>query len=323
MTQAQANGKISAVESEVRVWIADPRRDLATLKAGLRDLGLDVMSDDYQFQSLTEVEAVRWADVVLLATSSDFLDPETALLVGIALGAQRPVLFVGPVPVRSPALTTLAHTLIEPIAIEAIAFQVRTLGGKAAERRARREANAAKLRAQRDAKTESGHYGGWHRYQVNAIDSTLEKSESVRQLGESNLESDILRGLANDAGVTSLGGDSWATKHKSVDRTSIVDVLAWVDGAAPFNPVPIEIKARKSRDAVNQVFSVLSATGATIGALIVGETTDDLPLVEERDGRVVVTMSAASVVGPGMPFSRVVRDIRNRLAHGTGPRGEV
>ncbi|MFB7844057.1 hypothetical protein [Microbacterium sp. NPDC056052] len=304
---------IRAVESQVRIWIADADGRVTGLARELRDLGFAVEGDQGNIGSRTETEAARWCDVVLLATSSESLDPELALLAGLALGAQRPLVFVGPVPVRAPALAALAHTLIEPLSTEAIAFQIQALGAKTADRRARRGELAAQ-------KVETGP----PRYAADATDPTIEKVAQARQIESSEFESTMLRALARDRGIASLGGDSWATKHVTGGRASVVDALAWVDGAAPFNPIPVEFKARASRAAVEQVFSILAASGATIGVLVVGEARGlDDPQVDERDGRFLITISADSLSRESALFSRWVRAIRNDLAHGRRVRGEI
>jgi len=301
------------VESQVRVWIANSGGRTTTLARELRELGFATEGGEGDFLAQTESEAARWSDVVLLPTRSESLDPELALIAGLALGANRPLVFLGPVPIRAPSLAAHTHTLIEPLSTAAIAFQMQALGAKAAERRARREELASK-------KLNTGS----PRYVANAADPTIAKAAQARQIETSAFDSVVLRALAADSGVTSLGGDSWATKHVSGGRASIIDALAWVDGAAPFNPIPVEFKSRASRGAIDQVFSILAASGATLGALIVGEPSGlNDPQVDERDGRFLITMSADSISRDSSLFSRWVRAVRNDLAHGRRVRGEI
>lgn len=313
MSFQRKDGIIGCVESQVRVWIATSDGRTPTLARELRERGFAIEGGQGEFLARTEAEVARWCDVVLLATSSESLDPEAALLVGLALGARRPLVFFGPVPIRAPSLAAQAHTLIEPLSTDAIAFQIRALGAKTADRRARREELGAKKLATRSP-----------RYVADATDPTMVKAAQARQIESSEFESTVLRALAADTGVTSLGGDSWAARHVTGGRSSIVDALAWVDGAAPFNPIPVEFKVRASPAAIDQVFSILAASGATIGALVIGESSGlNDPQVDERDGRYLITISADSISRESSLFSRWIRTVRNDLAHGRRVRGEI
>lgn len=236
-----------------------------------------------------------------------------ALLAGIALGANRPLVFVGPIPVRSPSLAARTHTLIEPIPVAAIGFQLQTLGAKAADRRARREEVASRKASI-----------SVPQFLSDAYDQTPQKLEQARRIEASSLESLVLEALAKDPGVTTLGGESATARNMHGRRDLMIDALVWVDGAAPFNPIPVEVKFHPSRAAHEQAFSVLAASGSALGVLIVGDTAaTGEPQVDERDGRFLITLSAQSILRQSSLFSRWVRAVRNEIAHGGRPLGEI
>lgn len=294
--------------------MAGPPLEAQQLGQALRDCGLDVEGDRDESNHKPEAEAARWADVIVIVTSGGHLDSATALLAGIAFGAHRPLLFITDTPVESPALATLSSSLPPSAPVAAIAFQVETLGTQSARRRSRRQEVAA-------SKTENND----SRPQV--ADSTVSSAQPAKSSGfspSSVLEARAFELLDADPGVRSLVGESIPTGGGSIVSTRLVDLLVWVDGAAPFNPVPVEVKTSRTSRAVEQVFSYLHASGGSIGVLVTDDQDESsAPSLEERDGALVLTLTLAMLASRTGEFSRMVRSARNTLAHGTGNRGEI
>jgi len=275
---------------------------------------LDVEGDRDESIQRPEAEAARWADVIVLMTSGGDLDSATALLAGIAIGAHRPLLFITDTPVESPALATLSTSLSPSVPVDAIAFQVETLGTQAARRRSKRQDVAASKLTRNDSLP-------------RVADSTVSSSQPAKNSGftpASVLEARVFEVLDADPGVRSLVGEPMSRGRSSNETRRLVDLLVWVDGAAPFNPVPVEVKSRRSSRGIEQVFSYLHASGGSIGVLV----TDDQdqfsdPRMEEKDGAFVLTLSLATLASRSSEFSRMVRSARNLLVHGTSSRGEI
>jgi hypothetical protein len=252
--------------------------------------------------------------VIVIMTSGGDLDSATALLAGIAIGAHRPLLFIAEKPVESPALATLSSWLSPSVPVDAIAFQIQTLGTQAARRRSKRQALAASKSTHNDSRP-------------LVSDSLVSNSPPVKNSGfspASVLEARVFEVLDADPGVRSLAGESIAPGRRPNEATSLVDLLVWVDGAAPFNPVPVEVKSRRNSHGIEQVFSYLHASGGSIGVLVTDdEDQSSAPIMKEKDGALVIVITVAALAGQTGEFSRMVRGARNVLAHGTGSRGEI
>lgn len=298
--------------AQVRVWVAGPPLEAQQLGQGLRDRGLDVEGDRDESNYRPEAEAARWADVIVIMTSGGDLDSAAALLAGIALGARRPLLFIADTPVESPALATLSSWLSPAAPVDAIAFQIQTLGTQAAVRRSKRQALAESKSTHNDSRPRV----------ADSMVSPPEKNSGFSPA--SLLEARVFEALDADPGVRSLAGESIAPGRRPTEAASLVDLLVWVDGAAPFNPVPVEIKSRRNSHGIEQVFSYLHASGGSIGVLVTDdEDQSSAPIMEEKDGALVIVITVAALAGQTGEFSRMVRGARNVLAHGTGSRGEI
>jgi hypothetical protein len=93
-------------------------------------------------------------------------------------------------------------------------------------------------------------------------------------------------------------------------RQALTDFLVWLDGAQPFNPIPIEVKGSSSPRAFEQVFGFLDASRSVLGVLITDE--EARPQAVERDGRIVVALPRQN-----MPeLVELIRAARNALVHG-------
>lgn len=290
-----------------RVWVSGVDDLSNRVIIELLESGFAVESPAHGSTPSPETDAIRWADVVVIPTAGDELDSSQSFVLGAAAGIGRPVLFVGPRVVRFPVFAASNFTLLEPFEREALAFQIESLARKRAAARERRLARASEPR----------------REELAAPPLRPKKTAREELHFDSRLERDIYNTLLLDPGVTSLSKEETALVVSDPSRRVRVDFLMWVDGAAPFNPVPVEVSASALRGVhIERLFAVLEASNSFLGVLVVtgGDNSTQSEFLD-ANGRLVIVASAAAI--SRSPMSALIRKARNKLVHGTVSRGEL
>lgn len=292
------------MSNRVRVWVVG--NDERTLKISrfLGDQGFatDITSADTR--GMTEADIARWADVTLLIADGESLDAAQAVTLGLALGARRPVVFLSPSEVRFPVIASRSFTLTEPVQMSALAFQLDTLGRKRAKgRSSRAERNTAE---EGPAENRGDNFGE----PQEGFDSLLERRvfESLRR------DPSISRLIRESPRATLTGTPS-----------PVPDFLVWVEGAASFNPLPLEVTGGQDRRRVmTRLFTAMEASNARL-AIVIAEGGGPRPteFVEIEKGKAILWIDSGLLESPGWSLSNRVRVARNRLLHSAGDRGNV
>lgn len=235
-----------------------------------------------------ETGAVRWADVVLMSTSGRELNSSLALLYGIAFALGRPVIFLGPEVVTYPALAAISGTLLWPAPKDALGFQLEVLGEQRAERRRKR---------QRLERAPSG---------PSRVEKKTERIDHIGPL-DSLLEVRVLETLRQDLAISHISRDS------SV-QPAAADFLVWLEGAEPFNPIPIEVKGQWSHSAEEQLLRMMAAASSPIGVIVADHIAE--PGVAWHQHRAVVRIALEALSADSNNLTRLVREARNRLIQG-------
>ncbi|WP_412872325.1 hypothetical protein [Curtobacterium flaccumfaciens] len=229
---------------------------------------------------------------------------DQSLLFGLALGSKTPVLFVGPVPVTSPALAANSYTIVDPVPIEAVEFQVSTLGGARAERR-----SVAKARTSlRPAEPDSPRI---NRRDVNTSDLNF----------LSLSEQEVFQALSLDPDVISIRRETQRAVLSSPGRSYVPDFLIWIDGAEPFNPIPVEVGNQDVVPSMDRLVEAMLASQAKVGILINPEAPSKPYVHEPKSGLAVIQVGVVHPAGQDASLGRAVREARNHLVHGGEFRG--
>jgi hypothetical protein len=291
------------MDTHVRVWVTGLSPRSQSIAEGLLSLGHEVEAPTVAASQRDEASAAQWADVVLIIADKDSLTPDQALLFGLAQGAKKPVLFVGPISVVSPALAANSYTLIAPVSVEAIGFQVSTLGAA----RATRRSQAAQRSSSKTTNREPVSHG-------RRIERTSGLSFS------SLLEERVYEALSLDPDVLSIKREPRMQSDHS-GRSFVPDFLVWVNGAEPFNPIPVEVGGRGVATSTKRLVDAMVASNLKVGLLIHPDAAPQPRVQEPLSGLAVVQVGKVAAPGTGLPLSRAVREARNFLVHGGEPRG--
>lgn len=278
----------------MRVWVSGDTDRVLPIVRGLISQQIDARSGLDEIADLGEAGAIRWADVVVVTTRGPDLSTAEAFIAGVAVGAQRPLVFLGPMSVQASGLPAATHTLLEPIPSEALAFQLDALGRKLANKRRPRQKTDQRTRALQHKPVSVSRQGELHSDLERRVYEQLVSIESV---------SEVVLGSAEQS-LLSAG-----------DNLMLTDFMIWMDSAQPFNPIPVEAKGTSNPRAFDQIFRFLAASRSMLGVLI----TDDQapPQTVERDGRIVVAISLQDVPR----LVELIRAARNALVHGNPQRG--
>lgn len=296
----------------VRVWVSGIDSQTARLVSDLRERDFSVASPESTVGFSDESDAIRWADVVVIAARGEELNSEQAFVYGLAVAARRSVLFIGPSAVRYPAVTAGSYTLLEPVESDAVAFQVHALGHKRASQRSKRDGTT-----ERTLSASKGDV-------VSRSTSTASKAGARRPF-ESLLEATVFQAFQVDLGISQISMEDDSTSYvlNGTERVR-VDFLIWVEGAAPFNPVPVEVGGGGSpARALDRLFEVLAAGESTLGVLVTSGQWLGPTGEIEREGRVVIVTSDRELANSETEVSKLVRSARNRLVHGGAARARI
>ncbi|HZM80337.1 MAG TPA: leucine-rich repeat domain-containing protein [Candidatus Limnocylindrales bacterium] len=280
---AGSNVDLSPLMSDLQRRGADPY-----VLSDVAELGSDVL------QSLRQ--AIARADQVLLVVGRGTISSTVMFEAGIAVGMDKPLIVIADPHIKLPYdLPGVLTVRARPDDLEAVGFALDQAQGRNV-RRSQKAAATGRSLGQR-------------------IDGLLVRLRAAEPINESYAIA-LLKEALDDSGVIAAEGGNTDQRF---------DLGVWSDDldSIAANPLLIEVKRKLHRVAVDQAHRYLAESPTARAALIVSLVPVDREVTERlrRSGQPVWVILLRDLLERmrSESFAEVVRDLRNRAAHGALP----